>query len=119
MNKIIYFLVTYIIYKHSSKTTHLKKVIPTKRKWQRTYICRFYFQWGFSDDVAGHARMRVPSGRASMWRDGYPTLEDYNDDECFCGGYTVSHNDRVIIAVFKTRYLTIDFIITTLSVFDF
>ncbi len=52
----------------------------------------FYFQCGLSDDVAGHARMRVPAGRASMWRDGYPTLEDYNDDECFCGGYTVCHN---------------------------
>lgn len=47
------------------------------------------FQFGFSGDVAGHARMRIPPGRASMWRDGYPTLEDYNDDECFCGGYTV------------------------------
>jgi len=37
-------------------------------------------------NVLGHGRLRFPPSRASMWRDGYPTPADYNDNQGFCGG---------------------------------
>jgi len=37
--------------------------------------------------VAGHGRLMEPPGRASMWRKGYDTPPDYNDNQCFCGGF--------------------------------
>ena len=40
--------------------------------------------------VSGHARLISPPSRASMWRFGFPTPADYNDNEGFCGGYAVS-----------------------------
>ena len=39
--------------------------------------------------VDGHGRLRKPASRASMWRDGYPTPPDYNDNQGYCGGFGV------------------------------
>ncbi|TRY71022.1 hypothetical protein TCAL_10831 [Tigriopus californicus] len=50
------------------------------------FLVAVFFFIGLSH-VAGHGRLRVPSGRASMWRDGYDTVPDYNDNELFCGGF--------------------------------
>ncbi|XP_037091408.1 uncharacterized protein LOC119111708 [Pollicipes pollicipes] len=36
--------------------------------------------------VVGHGRLMDPPCRASMWRLGYDTPADYNDNQLFCGG---------------------------------
>ena len=41
-------------------------------------------------EIRGHGRLRVPPSRASMWRDGFGTPANFNDNELFCGGAWVS-----------------------------
>lgn len=38
--------------------------------------------------VSAHGRLIEPPSRASMWRYGFNTPHDYNDHECYCGGFT-------------------------------
>lgn len=38
--------------------------------------------------VSAHGRLTEPPSRASMWRYGFDTPHDYNDHECYCGGFT-------------------------------
>ena len=40
--------------------------------------------------IDGHAKMTEPPMRSSMWRFGYDTPVNYNDNELFCGGIQVS-----------------------------
>ena len=40
--------------------------------------------------VAGHGRLHQPPGRSTMWRHGFNTPRNYNDNELFCGGFGVS-----------------------------
>ncbi|GFQ64704.1 chitin-binding type-4 domain-containing protein [Trichonephila clavata] len=42
-----------------------------------------------SSHVSGHGRLIEPPSRSSMWRFGFKTKPNYNDNELFCGGYTV------------------------------
>lgn len=42
------------------------------------------------EEVLGHGMLLEPVNRGSMWRDGYPTRINYNDNENFCGGFSVS-----------------------------
>lgn len=53
----------------------------------------------FSSTVYGHGRLREPLSRSSMWRDiGDPSVapyadiivDNYNDNQLFCGGFQVS-----------------------------
>ncbi|KAM7300368.1 uncharacterized protein ISCGN_020932 [Ixodes scapularis] len=37
----------------------------------------------------GHGRLMEPPSRSSMWRMGFRTQKNYNDNELFCGGYAV------------------------------
>ncbi|XP_060076004.1 uncharacterized protein LOC132555668 [Ylistrum balloti] len=37
--------------------------------------------------VRGHGRLLEPPGRASMWRFGYNTPPNYDDNQLFCGGF--------------------------------
>ncbi|CAG9854249.1 unnamed protein product [Phyllotreta striolata] len=37
----------------------------------------------------GHGRLMEPPARNSMWRYGFPNPVNYNDNELFCGGFTV------------------------------
>ena len=39
--------------------------------------------------VNAHGRLVEPPSRASMWRFGYSTPADYNDNQGFCGGAQV------------------------------
>ncbi|XP_037091409.1 uncharacterized protein LOC119111709 [Pollicipes pollicipes] len=41
---------------------------------------------GLLAGVRGHGRLKDPPCRASMWRYGWDTPEDYTDNELFCGG---------------------------------
>ncbi|GFO05726.1 cell wall integrity and stress response component 4-like [Plakobranchus ocellatus] len=36
--------------------------------------------------VSGHGRLRSPPGRSTMWRDGFRTVKNYQDNELNCGG---------------------------------
>ncbi|XP_067013072.1 uncharacterized protein [Anabrus simplex] len=44
--------------------------------------------------VEGHARLMDPPARNSMWRLGFPNPVDYDDNELFCGGYAVQHQQN-------------------------
>lgn len=39
-------------------------------------------------EASSHGRLIEPPSRASMWRYGFDTPHDYNDHECYCGGFT-------------------------------
>ncbi|XP_076181127.1 uncharacterized protein LOC143153609 isoform X1 [Ptiloglossa arizonensis] len=39
-------------------------------------------------EALAHGRLIEPPSRASMWRYGFDTPHDYNDHECYCGGFT-------------------------------
>lgn len=44
-----------------------------------------------------HGKMMEPPARNAAWRAGFHTHIDYNDNELFCGGLTVSLNLTKII----------------------
>lgn len=41
------------------------------------------------DHVSGQGRLLMPPGRSSMWRLGYNTPVNYNDNALSCGGVKV------------------------------
>ncbi|XP_033216760.1 uncharacterized protein LOC117172708 [Belonocnema kinseyi] len=43
-------------------------------------------------EVSAHGRLIEPPSRASMWRFGFGTPENYNDHELYCGGYSRQWN---------------------------
>ena len=68
------------------KGTQLFYINRFKSIMKLTLVLIFCFVY----KVSGHARLISPPSRASMWRFGFPTPADYNDNEGFCGGYAVS-----------------------------
>lgn len=40
--------------------------------------------------VFGHGYIQEPPSRSSMWRFGFNTPHNYNDNQLFCGGFDVS-----------------------------
>jgi len=40
----------------------------------------------------GHGYLTEPAGRASAWRYGFKTPPDYNDNQCYCGGFIHQKN---------------------------
>ncbi|XP_064596455.1 uncharacterized protein LOC135463065 [Liolophura sinensis] len=46
---------------------------------------------GMVDVISGHGRLREPPGRSTMWRYGFNTTENFNDNELYCGGVTAQH----------------------------
>ncbi len=40
-------------------------------------------------DSLQHARLMEPPSRASMWRLGFPTPKDVDDNQSYCGGFGV------------------------------
>ncbi|CAL1265993.1 unnamed protein product [Larinioides sclopetarius] len=53
------------------------------------YLTYFIFCWCLAIQVQGHGRLLEPPSRSSMWRFGYDTPSNYNDNELFCGGIYV------------------------------
>lgn len=49
--------------------------------------------------IQGHGRTMDPVGRGSAWRKGFQTPRNYNDNESFCGGFTVTQIFGSIIYV--------------------
>ena len=39
-----------------------------------------------------HARLMEPPSRASMWRVGFPTPKDQDDNQSYCGGFGIMHH---------------------------
>ncbi|XP_051160757.1 uncharacterized protein LOC127281199 [Leptopilina boulardi] len=56
----------------------------------RVFFVTFFFLLGGNlvYKVSGHGRLIEPPSRASMWRFGFNTPENYNDHELYCGGYS-------------------------------
>ncbi len=46
-------------------------------------------------DSHGHGRLLDPPSRATMWRAGYDTPHDYDDNQSFCGGVAVQYSEAV------------------------
>ena len=42
------------------------------------------------NDVHAHGRLVEPPSRSSMWRYGFSTPANYNDNQLYCGGKGVS-----------------------------
>ena len=40
--------------------------------------------------VLGHGYLMQPPQRSSAWRYGFPTLQNFDDNTLFCGGFGVS-----------------------------
>ncbi|PRD27423.1 UNVERIFIED_CONTAM: hypothetical protein NCL1_35385 [Trichonephila clavipes] len=52
--------------------------------------------------VWGHARLMQPPSRSSMWRLGFPTKKNFNDNALYCGGiqvpdYVRNHDFKKVI----------------------
>lgn len=43
-------------------------------------------------EADSHGRLLEPPSRASMWRLGYPTPIDIDDNQGYCGGFGVQHH---------------------------
>ncbi|KAK6176049.1 hypothetical protein SNE40_014410 [Patella caerulea] len=41
--------------------------------------------------VYGHARLRIPPQRSSLWREGLSSLINRDDNELNCGGFSIQH----------------------------
>ena len=59
------------------------------------------------EGVYGHGRLVDPPSRSSAWRYGFKTERNYNDQELFCGGFTVSDNrcDIKLNLILQIKYL--------------
>ena len=55
-----------------------------------TFIC---LSLSFLPAIEGHGRLWDPPGRATMWRRGYITPKNYNDNQLSCGGFSVRTNN--------------------------
>lgn len=49
-----------------------------------------YIIYNLVQVVNGHGRLMEPPSRSSMWRLGYNTPHNYQDNELFCGGFQVN-----------------------------
>ena len=59
-------------------------------------MCFKFTLWTFVysvliQDSLQHARLMEPPSRASMWRLGFPTPKDQDDNQSYCGGFGVQH----------------------------
>ena len=54
-------------------------------------------------EVSGHGRLVEPPSRSSMWRYGFDTPINYNDNQLFCGGRFVSaiffYNNNILAII--------------------
>ena len=58
------------------------------QKWIQFWIILLVFAVKSSFQ---HARLMEPPSRASMWRVGFPTPRDVDDNQSYCGGYGVQY----------------------------
>ncbi|XP_033748370.1 uncharacterized protein LOC117333264 [Pecten maximus] len=51
------------------------------------WICTYVLLALYVAEVRGHGRLLEPPSRASMWRRGFHSPKNYNDNQLFCGGF--------------------------------
>ena len=61
--------------------------------------------------VLGHGYLQEPPSRSSMWRFGFNTPPNYNDNQLFCGGFDVS------VCNSTTTILSLDLFLLILPVY--
>ncbi|XP_058792950.1 uncharacterized protein LOC131665223 [Phymastichus coffea] len=44
------------------------------------------------NEIDGHGRLMEPVNRGSAWRKNYNTPIDYNDNQNYCGGFSIQYN---------------------------
>lgn len=58
--------------------------------------------WYLVVQTDAHGRLVDPPSRSSMWRFGFNTPINYDDNQLFCGGYDVSKNlTRILYHVYS------------------
>ena len=55
--------------------------------------------WRPGSRVEGHGRLIDPPSRATMWRYGFDTKADYDDNAGYCGGKSVSDITTITITI--------------------
>ncbi|XP_014217688.2 uncharacterized protein LOC106646160 [Copidosoma floridanum] len=50
------------------------------------------FLYGLQVDA--HGKLMDPVSRSSAWRKGFNVTENYNDNELYCGGFAILHNQN-------------------------
>ena len=63
--------------------------------------------------VLGHGYLQEPPSRSSMWRFGFNTPHNYNDNQLFCGGFDVS------VCNSTTAILSLDFFFYLFCLYTF
>ncbi len=56
----------------------------------------------------GHGRLVEPPSRSSMWRLGYNTPRNYQDNELFCGGFQVSARPKPVLSLVRVSGLNVE-----------
>ena len=84
-----------------------------KRIMKLTLVLIFCFVY----KVSSYARLISPPSRASMWRFGFPTPANYNDNEGFCGGYAVGTFVTFSIKKYRAQRGQNDFHISLIQIF--
>ena len=55
-------------------------------------------------EVAGHGRLIEPPSRGSMWRFGFKSPENYDDNQLFCGGSWVCER-LLVVTMYKRSFV--------------
>lgn len=64
-----------------------------------------FFLYCVTATVLGQGRLLLPPGRSSMWRVGYDTPINNNDNALTCGGLQVSKLIKMLANTLKYQYL--------------
>ena len=64
--------------------------------------CLLLPAWRQGSGVEGHGRLIDPPSRATMWRYGFDTKADYDDNAGYCGGKSVSQSSPVLSIYFSS-----------------
>ncbi|XP_015904848.2 uncharacterized protein [Parasteatoda tepidariorum] len=67
----------------------VRKKIGMSSSFYHSFILSLIFILQLIHHAYSHGRLIEPPSRSSMWRFGFKTKPNYNDNELFCGGYTV------------------------------
>ncbi|XP_047110088.1 uncharacterized protein LOC124784833 [Schistocerca piceifrons] len=73
----------------SGATAETTMHLHSSRHLKVLAVVLLLLQVALQPGVEAHARLMDPPARNSMWRFGYLTPVNYNDNELYCGGFTV------------------------------
>lgn len=77
----------------SSKETLTFQVVVAIAQLKMSFVKAFMVTClvliSLMSSAMGHGRLMDPPSRGSMWRMGFKTPKNYNDNQLYCGGFTV------------------------------